>query len=305
MDANSILGYREMYEEHCDEIMDELFTDVEQSLRLHRERRRPEPQPSTEEPLVVSLVKVDVANTQVPILAEVVPSWVDPTPPIVIPPVAPPASSGVDKFFLGTALASMLIGAAVVLGHYFVVQRLLVQEPTPTPVATESKTPDRKTVEFASEIKTAFQTATPAQLSPANSSAPSASAPPAPEAPAPTPPQTVVQYVPVYSPPPVDPPSYREPAPEPVYTKPATTAKAPAVEPLPAPPSSSTTLSGTFMLEPNDRSYVLVETDGAVQSVPVGGVVGSTGWRLKTVDQNTAILEKDGQTRSVAVGQKF
>ncbi|MFN3360821.1 MAG: hypothetical protein ACK421_05250, partial [Pseudanabaenaceae cyanobacterium] len=167
MDANSILGYRDLYEEHCEEIMDELFTDVEHSLRLHRERYRPEPQPATEEPLVVSLVKVDVENAQIPIAAEVVPQWADPHPPIIIPPVAPsPPSGGTDKFLLGTAFASMLIGAAVVLGHYFLVQRSLVQELTPTPVATTNKALDRKTVEFSSEIKTAFQTASPATNSP-------------------------------------------------------------------------------------------------------------------------------------------
>jgi type II secretory pathway component PulC len=74
---------------------------------------------------------------------------------------------------------------------------------------------------------------------------------------------------------------------------------------MPAPKDASTTLSGLFMLEPNDRSYALIESNGNVQSVPVGGAVGSTGWKLKSVNQETAILEKDGQARSLSVGQKF
>ncbi len=305
MNANSLVGYREAYEDHCADFMDDLFGDVEQSLRLHRERHRPEPEPQ-EDPLVVSLVKVDVETISLPIVPEIEPQWIDPVPPFnhaPIPVVVPERSSGIDKFFLGTALASMLLGASVVLGHYVMLQRSVVSNPTAAPVVTDNSKPiDTKTAEFSSEIKTAFQTATTPKSTPTNPSpAPVAESPP------PAPPQTVVQYVPLYSPPPAEAPVYREPAP--VYTAPEpaprVAAKAPEVEPMPAPSNTGTTLSGLFMLEPNDRSYALIESNGNVQSVAVGGNVGSTGWKLKSVNQETAILEKDGQARSVAVGQKF
>lgn len=301
MNANSLIGYREAYEDHCSDFMDDLFGDVEQSLRLHRERYRPDPEPQSE-PLVVSLVKVEVENITLPIVPELTPHWIEPTPPFHPEPISPAQEqgSGIDKFFLGTALASMLLGASVVLGHYVMLQRSIATQVS-APVATTptSKPIDPKAVEFSSEIKTAFQTQT---TPPADKPEPALNNP----AP-PAPPQTVVQYVPLYSPPPAEAPSYQEPArvsANPQSEAP-TVAKAPEVEPMPSPQNTSTILSGLFMLEPNDRSYALIESNGNVQSVPVGGAVGSTGWKLKSVNQETAILEKDGQSRSLSVGQKF
>ena len=96
---------------------------------------------------------------------------------------------------------------------------------------------------------------------------------------------------------------------------PAPSAAAPARTVPPseaAPPSESqqasvSTVKHTLvgLLELGDRSAALFEVNGTTQRINVGEAIGASGWTLVSVANQEAVVRRNGEVRSVYVGQKF
>jgi hypothetical protein len=61
----------------------------------------------------------------------------------------------------------------------------------------------------------------------------------------------------------------------------------------------------TGVVEMGDRSAVLFELNGVTQRIYLGETIGSTGWSLVEVAKDAAILRRNGEVRTVGVGQKL
>jgi len=54
-----------------------------------------------------------------------------------------------------------------------------------------------------------------------------------------------------------------------------------------------------------EQSAAMVEVGGAFQTIKLGNPIGDGGWVLSGLNQQEAILKRNGETRSITVGQKF
>ncbi|NET37070.1 MAG: hypothetical protein F6K19_34435 [Cyanothece sp. SIO1E1] len=68
-------------------------------------------------------------------------------------------------------------------------------------------------------------------------------------------------------------------------------------------PTSRHVLVG--VLELGDRSAALFDIDGSTQRFYVGETIGSSGWALVSVANQEAVIRRNGEVRSVYVGQQF
>jgi hypothetical protein len=59
------------------------------------------------------------------------------------------------------------------------------------------------------------------------------------------------------------------------------------------------------VLELGDRSAALFEIDGAPQRIQIGESIGGSGWTLVSIKNQEAIVRRNGEVRSIYVGQKF
>lgn len=128
---------------------------------------------------------------------------------------------------------------------------------------------------------------------------------------------TVVErvYVPVY---PSSQPSPSN-APSAVAAKPPTAAPNPSsagpaanppvatpnAAPTTAPNIAATTHTLIGVLALGERSAALFEIGGTPQRIEIGGQIGSSGWTLVSINNQEAIVRKNGEVRSIYVGQKF
>lgn len=110
-------------------------------------------------------------------------------------------------------------------------------------------------------------------------------------------------YIPVYQAPQVsaaNPPAVATtPTPS---TDTATAPSPPATVPNIA-PSTNHVLVG--LLELGERSAALFEVNGTVQRIYVGESIGSSGWALVSVSNEEAIVRRNGDVRSIYIGQRF
>lgn len=104
-----------------------------------------------------------------------------------------------------------------------------------------------------------------------------------------------------------------------LFPDPSKTASAPTaspVAPMPANPGTIAVNPSTLaapvvsrtivgVLELGDRSAALIEMGGVVQRFRVGESIGTTGWTLAEVSKNQAIIRRNGEVRSVFIGQSF
>ncbi len=92
--------------------------------------------------------------------------------------------------------------------------------------------------------------------------------------------------------------------------------KIPAIAPLPnasnsaakpSVPLSSGIVTKTLVgvVEMGEESAILVEVNGVAQRFRLGESIGSTGWTLVEVSKNQAIMRRNGEVRSVFIGQSF
>lgn len=90
----------------------------------------------------------------------------------------------------------------------------------------------------------------------------------------------------------------------------AATAPAPAAPAAPAAPPQSTAAAPLIhalvgILELGDRSAALFEINGVSQRVYIGERVGSSGWSLVSVSNEEAVIRRNGEVRSIFIGQRF
>ncbi|MEB3342784.1 hypothetical protein [Okeania sp.] len=88
---------------------------------------------------------------------------------------------------------------------------------------------------------------------------------------------------------------------------------------LPPPPSAKVSVTETIatnqvqtpintlvgVLELGERSAALFEVDGIARRIYVGESIGSSGWTLVQVVNQEAVIRRNGEVRSVFVGQQF
>ena len=132
------------------------------------------------------------------------------------------------------------------------------------------------------------------------------------------PPATTAPSAPANSPPKVSPPKVSPQAIAPVVpvapvvpaasATPATPAntdtEAPKSE-LPPAPAAQHALVGLIKLETPERSAALFSINGVTQRFKVGEAIGTSGWTLVSVNNNEAIIRRNGEVRSVYIGQQF
>ncbi len=155
--------------------------------------------------------------------------------------------------------------------------RLAKQSPAPSPTVAASPSPSPNVVERV--YVPIYPTApSPALTSPSTTISPAAPAP--------------------------KPNISRSPAP----TASARTTPAPAASPTaPSPVPNIATASHTLVgvLELGDRSAALFEVNGTPQRIEIGEAIGTSGWTLVSIKNQEAIVRRNGEVRSIYVGQKF
>ncbi|HEY9624356.1 MAG TPA: type II secretion system protein N [Crinalium sp.] len=119
-------------------------------------------------------------------------------------------------------------------------------------------------------------------------------------------------YIPVYQPPQVT-------APAPAL-QPSAASNAPAAPAAPASPGNvaavgsipniapgavTYTMVGVFESSDPSRSAALFEGNGTTQRIYVGEAIGGSGWTLVSVDNDEAIVRRNGEVRSIYAGQQF
>ncbi len=80
------------------------------------------------------------------------------------------------------------------------------------------------------------------------------------------------------------------------------------LEPAPAPALASQpqqVYSLVGVLESGDRSAALFDVEGTTQRVGLGEEVGTSEWKLTAVQNQQILIEQNGQTKSLYVGQNF
>ena len=117
-------------------------------------------------------------------------------------------------------------------------------------------------------------------------------------------PQVTLPNAPTIAPQPFSQPAFPQATfaapPQPATAAPSATA--PATTPNIAATSSHVLIG---ILELGDRSAALIETNGTPQRVQIGEAVGSSGWTLVSVKNQEAIVRRNGEVRSIYVGQQF
>ncbi len=86
---------------------------------------------------------------------------------------------------------------------------------------------------------------------------------------------------------------------------PSLTTPSQATAPTAVPNIAVTTHTLIGVLALGERSAALFEIDGTPQRIEIGGQIGSSGWALVSIDNQAAIVRKNGEVRSIYVGQKF
>lgn len=59
------------------------------------------------------------------------------------------------------------------------------------------------------------------------------------------------------------------------------------------------------LLELGDRSAALLEVNGVPQRIQVGDKIGASGWKIMSISNQAAIIQRNSEVRSIYVGQQF
>jgi hypothetical protein len=332
-------------ESYADRLMDDLFQDVEQALNFGLElaepkptKRRslavvPEPLPTPIPgrarvalsdaprgnllPLPVAPPAESLSERPSESLTESLPEQaadpsIDDTPPAPAPekPRRP-----YDRILFGISCISIIVSLAIwLLNQEWKRQSATTPAPVPSPIAPSPpvSSDSSQFAEYAQQALQAIGQRTPAQV-PSIAPAPSSTLP------NPTLPTVTVPATPVS---PIAPPPFRatgrlkmpvSPLPPNVLPSPTAIAPMPAVVPAPVPvnppvpftaPGLTRKLTGIVDMG-DERSAVLIEINGVVQRFRLGESLGSSGWTLVEVSQNQAVIRRNGEVRSIFIGQSF
>lgn len=136
---------------------------------------------------------------------------------------------------------------------------------------------------------------------PANPSSPGTPTPASPQSPSQLQPQpqsqpspTTAQTIPDPSP---------IPPPPPAQVIPSVPVEIPSIPPTPTAPATKHTLVG--LLELGERSAALFNIDGVTQRIRIGESIGGSGWTLVSIANQKAVIRRNGEVRSIFVGQSF
>ncbi|MBD2034429.1 hypothetical protein H6F76_05190 [Leptolyngbya sp. FACHB-321] len=107
-------------------------------------------------------------------------------------------------------------------------------------------------------------------------------------------------------------PTYQAPQAQPnsPSVAPLPPANAPASAPVAVRPPIPLSMPGipkklVGVLELGDRSAALIEINGVTQRYRIGESIGTSGWSLVEVSKDQAVLRRNGEVRSVFMGQNF
>lgn len=77
--------------------------------------------------------------------------------------------------------------------------------------------------------------------------------------------------------------------------------------PIPSPSAAATIYGHTLVgvLELGNLSAALFEISGVTQKIALGQTIGSSGWTLVSITNQEAVVRRNGEVRSIYVGQKF
>lgn len=328
-------------ESYADDLMDDLFEEVERFLNGGNPSL-PNPTPEEEPPLIASpppspppvvttsqLVLPPVTQPPPEMRQEPDEEMVEVAP---APPPAPVTSSrqpgrSYDRLLLGLGCISILVTLAI-----WLVSQQAQRQTTVVATANPQQPLDPTVVsdqEFAEYMQQSLQTIdqrsvsnpgailSPTALQP-SSALPTVAVPGTPTIPPkPTTPSTSRTpaglervYVPVYQLPPnlLQPGTAIAPLPNGSSAirlpSAATSANKPQKAPTPtAVASIPRTLVG--VMELGNDSAALVEINGVTQRYRVGESISSSGWTLVEISKNQAIIRRNGEVRSVFIGQSF
>mgnify|MGYP006266601819 CR=1 FL=1 len=322
LDQVSNLDADTLVESYADELMDSLFEDMDRLLEGDEKAIdsalnppiKPESLPQEATPArSTSIVPLDAAlDISLP---EALPH--------PEPSEAPPTR---ERSWFSRHLLKLLIGAAIVgtsglVGLWFAYQRLI---PEASPNSTTTNLPSQADAEFMQYLQrslevintqaaeTAASAAAPASDLPQVTVLPGGQGPnnPVPGSPVPAQPIpgkagqiNVIErvYVP-YQPPQTAAPTST--APTATVPRPQSSGnQTPAQAAAPTQVAVNHTLMG--ILELGDRSAALFEIDGIAQRVSLGGRIGESGWTLVSVSNEEAIIRRNGEVRSIYIGQEF
>ncbi|MBD2090580.1 hypothetical protein H6F67_12015 [Microcoleus sp. FACHB-1515] len=314
---------------YANRLMDELFGEVD---RLFEGGSLPVEAPAPEE--VVSLQPIAIPHLEVPDLPPAALAPIESESQIATPDaeaiatLEPAEQSGVNRWLLAAAFAS-----AIAAGVSWLV---FFRSAAPPAELSQTAQPSQADQQFANYVQRSLdriagraQTDAPTVAAASSPALPSVAVPSSVPNAAPSAPDRV--YIPVYQPPqtlyppvgvapvPVVPPAAPsvavapaapavQPAPAPAAPRPATAAPRPATVPAPAAsvaaaPAPQQTLMG--LMQFGDRSAALFEVNGSPQRISVGENIGTSGWTLVSVSNDAAVIRRNGEVRSIYVGQQF
>jgi hypothetical protein len=297
-----------LVETYADRLMDELFGDVERILaggvKLPEEPVKPE----VVAPHPVKVPQISFPQPQVDGELSLVDGELDLFPLQPESPVEKHRKSrrSLDRLLLGAACLSVI----ATLGVWLALQQK-AQTPTPNPSAVAENPKERADQQFMAYMQRSLEAIQPksskestvASASP-NTNLPTVTIQGNPPSPKPSGTAKLVAPQRIYIP-------YQQPPvlPGGVATAPSSSAAVVPANPsrprasTPSTPTVAHTLTG--LLELGDRSAALFEVNNITQRFQVGESIGTSGWTLVEISKNQAIVRRNGEVRSVFVGQKL
>lgn len=216
-----------------------------------------------------------------------------------------------NRLLLGVGCISVLVALAV---------WLVTQEAQRQPATTQGNNPSQTAAtngltdsRFAQYMERSLQNiaqqpqaTAPKGGTPAAANMPTVTIPKTPTPPAPKTPAGLERvYVPTYQLPP-NLATQGNTAPAPATTVvPATPNQRAAVPTAPVPPTASVPRSLIGVMELGENSAALFEINGITQRYRIGESIGSSGWTLVEISKNQAIIRRNGEVRTIFIGQSF
>ncbi|AFY73156.1 hypothetical protein Syn7502_01046 [Synechococcus sp. PCC 7502] len=288
--------------EQAEELMDSLFSEVEQTLAIADTKLPSSTKTTTSKAkLESSIVKIRPETITRPAKPKpkLSSSISSPQPPATIflesTPVAASSSvSFIDSLLLGSALTSAIF--AILLG--FINFKITTSSSQTSPQTSILSQTDNVSAPVAEKLRRSLL-----EIKPTNTSASPTS-----DTSAVNSPNSLAQplvkpiYIPIYQPaPPSNPPT----ASSVTSTSPASIpgSRVASVVATPKKPAGSYTLIG--VLDLGDRSSAIFDVNGSTQSFKLGSVVADSGWTLARITQQEVTLKRGSEDTKITVGQKF